>query len=55
MPTVPYEGGNFANSKMDNFSLIFGKTSLKIIGMFCDVNAEQGSVVKGEKSFLNPV
>ena len=20
--TVPYEGGNFANSKMDNFSLI---------------------------------
>ena len=24
--TVPYEGDNFANSKMDNFSLIF-KTS----------------------------
>ena len=24
--TVPYEGGNFANSKMDHFSLMF-KTS----------------------------
>ena len=40
--TVPYEGGNFANSEMDNFSLIF-KTSLKIIGMFFYVNAKQGS------------
>ena len=39
--TVPYEGDNFANSKMDNFSMIF-KTSLKIIGIFY-VDAKQGS------------
>ena len=31
--TVPYEGDNFANSKMDHFSLIF-KTSFRLVGMF---------------------
>ena len=40
--TVPYEGDNFAHSKMDIFSLIF-KTSLKMIGIFY-VNTEQGYI-----------
>ena len=38
---LPYEGGKFRNSKMDNFSLIF-QTSLQIIGIFFYSNAEQG-------------
>ena len=50
--TVPYEWGNFADSKIDNFSLIF-KTSLKIIGMFYDVNAKTGKQIdKSLKKFF---
>ena len=44
--TVPYEGENFANSKMDNFSLIIDWLNfVKIIGMIFDVNAKQGSIL----------
>ena len=45
--TVAYEGDNFANFKMDHFSLIF-KISFKIIEIFY-VNAEQGYIFKGKK------
>ena len=45
--TVPYEGGDYTNSKMDNFSLIC-KTSCK----FFYVNAKQEVYLKVKNSFL---
>ena len=47
--TVPYEGDNFANSKMDHFSLIF-KTPYKLFGIFY-VNAKQEVYLKIKKIF----
>ena len=50
--TVPYEGDNFANYKMDNFSLIF-INFLKTDWYVFYVNAKNamGSIFKGKKDF----
>ena len=48
--TVPYEGDNFANSKMDHFSLIIDRLNfLKTDWNFFYVYAKQESIYKSSK------